>query len=96
MLTREPLFLTLQVTKYKSTLVPSLLHAFADSSSENPLQVLPCKILSLQGLLTAASFPDQSAFKSIVVAVLSPATDDPASALRRAAMDTRNAWFTLV
>jgi len=80
--------------------VPSLLHAYADSCTGNPVLVLPCKILALQGLLNATVFLEQAkstllALKPVVVSVLSSAADDPTSALRMAAVDTRNAWFTL-
>lgn len=86
--------------KYNSTLVPSLLHAYTDSFIENPMLVLPCKVLALQGLLNATVFLEQAkntllAFKPVVVSVLSSAADDTSSVLRRAAMETRNAWFTL-
>ena len=94
------LFHCCKVAKYNSTLVPSLLHAYSDSCMENPMLVLPCKMLALQGLLNATEFLEQAkstllALKPVVVSVLSSAADNPSSALRQAAMDTRNAWYTL-
>lgn len=80
--------------------MPSLLHAYTDSFPDNPMLVLPCKMLALQGLLNATEFLEQAkttllALKPVVVSVLSSAADDPSFALRQTAMDTRNAWFTL-
>lgn len=64
------------------------------------MTVLPCKILALQGLINATVFLEYAkstllALKPVVVSLLSSAADDPSSALRQAAMDTRNAWYTL-
>lgn len=64
------------------------------------MMVLPCKMLALQGLVNATVFLENTrgtlvALKPVVVSVLSTAADDPSSALRQAAMDTRNAWYTI-
>jgi hypothetical protein len=88
------------VAKYNSTLVPSLLHAYNDSFAKNPMMSAPCKILALQGLVNAISFLEHAkstllALKPVVVSVLSSDTDNSSSIIRQAAIDTRNAWYTI-
>lgn len=88
------------MAKYNSTLVPSLLHAYTDSFGKDPMMLLPCKMLALQGLVNAISFMEHSkstllALKPVVVSVLSSDADNSSSAIRQAAMDTRNAWYCI-
>lgn len=64
------------------------------------MMLLPCKILALQGLVNAISFLEHAkstllALKPVVVSVLSSDADNSSSAIRQAAMDTRNTWYTI-
>ena len=56
------------------------------------------KLLALQGLEALALIDGGNevvAIKSAVLSVLGAAVDHPSSLLRQAAVDVRNAWYTL-
>ena len=77
-------------------MVTGLLRAYASSE---PSSEISCKLLALQALERMAEVDGAKQFsaavKPAVVSIMAAALNHPSGLLRQAAVDVRNAWYSM-